>query len=205
MLAGFQVLWQALKDVRHKGYTYIWANIAFVVCSLPVITLPAAYRALMRIGYNAQSSPHETDLSAFWDTFREDFKQSLGWGLAHFAFGLVNITNLIAYQSADGLVFVGLRFIWLASTFIWIGVLLYTWTLYNEMETPSLLGATRNAVVMVLQNPFFTAIVCLGIVLVCIISTFLVALWALLTFGVISSIANIAVVNRLSHYREIQI
>ena len=155
MLAGFQVLWHAFKDVRLKGYTYIWANIAFVVCSLPVITLPAAYRALMRVGYNAQASPHETDISAFWDTFREYFKQSLGWGLAHLVFGVVNITNLLAYQSTEGLLFAGLRVIWLGSTFVWIGVLLYTWTLYDEMESPSLIGATRNALVMVLQNPFF--------------------------------------------------
>ena len=204
MGSGLRSVLRGLNSVRLNGYAYIWANLAFVALSLPVITLPAAYRALFRMGHHAQTEPSEADLALFWETFRQDFWKSLLWGLAHVLYGLITVSNLSTYEAVEGTGVTLLRFIWLGGAFVWLGALTYTWPIYYEMEQPSLLSATRNAVIMTLRNPFFTLMVLLSILLLALISTVLVATWILLTFGAISAVANAAVLDRLALYRTVQ-
>jgi hypothetical protein len=59
----------------------------------------------------------------------------------------------------------------------------------------------RNALVMVLRNPFYTLVLLLVILLLAVISTVLVAAWLLLTWGAIAAIANTAVQDRLERFR----
>lgn len=204
MGSGLRSVLHGLNSVRLNGYAYIWANLAFVALSLPVITLPAAYRALFRMGHHAQTDPSEADLALFWETFRADFGKSLLWGAAHVLYGYITVTNLRTYADQEGTAVTLLRLTWLAGAFLWLGALTYTWPIYYEMEQPSLLSATRNAVIMTLRNPFFTLMVLLCILLLALISTVLVATWILLTFGAISAVANAAVLNRLALYRAAQ-
>ena len=67
---GLRAVWRGLGNFRNLGYAYIWANLAFVALSLPLITLPAAYSALQRVGHLAHTDPSEANLSAFWETVR---------------------------------------------------------------------------------------------------------------------------------------
>lgn len=201
MLDGIRVLGRGLNSVRLNGYAYIWANIAFVALSLPLITMPAAYSALVRVAHVAQTEPSEADLAMFWDTFKSNFWRSLPWGLANLVFAYVNFTNLIAYNDAQGTFIEVLRVLWYASTIIWAGTLLYTWSIFYEMETPHLWQALRNALIMILYNPIFTLTILAGVALLSAISVVLVALWMLLTFSVIAAIGNAAVLDRLARYR----
>lgn len=201
MLAALRSIVNSLKQLRHQGYAYIWANMAFMVLSLPLVTLPAAYSALMRVGHAAHTEPHESDLALLWQTFRANLWRSLPWGVAHALFALVNFTNLLAYRGAySGL----LQIAWLSAGMVWVGVLLYTWPLYYEMEHPNLLGATRNALLMVLQNPLFTVLIVFCVSIYVLLSTIFIAAWALLTWGAIAALANAAVLNRLNAYRKAQ-
>ena len=202
MLAGLRVLGRGLNSVRWNGYAYIWANLAFLALSLPIITLPAAFSALFRIGHDTFTEPSEADLTLFWETFRANLRRATLWGLANLAFAVVNFSNLMAYQDRHDLSIQVLRIVWVATTYLWCGVLLYTWPIFYEMETPSIWLATRNAVVMTLLNPIFTLVVLLGILLLSVISTVLVALWMVLTFGIISAVGNAAVLDRLATYRK---
>jgi hypothetical protein len=65
------------------------------------------------------------------------------------------------------------------------------------METPTLVGAFRNAAVMILLNPFFTLGVWLGVIVVVVLSTAFPAAWFLLTGAALAAIANSAVQDRL--------
>lgn len=202
MLAALSAIKEALQNVRLQGYTYIWANLAFVTLSLPLVTAPAALSALYRVGHAVHSEPHEADLDLFWQTFRANLWRALPWGLAHAVFAVVNFSNMLSYREADGIVFQLLQVFWAGAGFVWLALLLYTWPIYYEMEKPALLGATRNALVMILRNPFFTLMIVLGVLIIAVISTVLAAAWVLLTWGVISAVANAAVMNRLQHFRQ---
>jgi len=201
VIDGLRVIWRGLNSVRIQGYSYIWANLAFFFLCLPVVTMPAALSALFRVGYVAHTEPHESDLSLFWETFRENLWRALPWGLAHAAFAIVNFTNLFSYAGTPGLLAESLRLVWIASGMVWAGIMLYTWPIYYAMEQPNLMQATRNAFIMVVRNPFFTTTILAGLLLLAAISTILVAAWVLLTWGAVSAIANAAVLDRLSVFR----
>lgn len=204
MIEAFKTIFNSLNQLRNQGYAYIWANMAFMVLALPIITLPAAYSALMRVGHAAHTETHHSDLGLMWNTFKANFWRALPWGIAHALFAVVNFTNLISFSGATGWVAGVLQFCWLMAGFVWLAVLLYTWPIYYEMEEPDLLGATRNALVMVLQNPLFTLILVIWVSILMVLSTILVATWALLTWGAIAALANAAVMNRLNAYWEAQ-
>jgi hypothetical protein len=38
----FRFLWEIIKHFNLRGYLYVWANLAFVAVSLPVLTIPLA-------------------------------------------------------------------------------------------------------------------------------------------------------------------
>ncbi|NOG52060.1 MAG: DUF624 domain-containing protein [Chloroflexi bacterium] len=70
MIDGLRVVLQALNDVRRQGYVYIWANLAFVVLSLPVVTMPAALVALFTVSHHAQTEGARRGFDLFWETFK---------------------------------------------------------------------------------------------------------------------------------------
>lgn len=202
MWDGLRAVWRGLRNFRDLGYAYVWTNLAFVMLSLPLITAPAAYSALMRVGHLAYSDPSEADLAAFWESFRANFRRSLVWGLANVLFAVVNFNNLIAYSSINTPPVLVLEAIWFIATLIWLGMLLYTWPIYYEMREPTIIGAMRNALVMVLQNPLYTITLLIVIAALMVVSTLLIACWLLLTWSAVAAVANAAVHDRLERYRS---
>ncbi len=201
MWDGAHAAWRGLRNFRDLGYAYIWANLAFVVLSLPLVTAPAAYSALQRVGHLAYTNPSEADLSAFWETFRANLLRALPWGVANVAFAVVNFSNLLSYGGGTTPATIAYEVLWTVAGLVWLGMLLYTWPIYYEMAEPTVLGATRNALVMVLRNPFFTLTLLVVIAVLAVLSTVLIAAWLLLTFGLIAALANGAVQDRLERYR----
>ncbi len=188
-----RILWRAFQEVRLKGYAYIWANLAFVALCLPVFTAPAALSALFRVSYEAQTSPSTADLALFWQNFKANIGRGVVWGVAHGVFAFINFSNLISYANADDPLWSALRFVWIGSAFVWFGVVLYTWPLYYSMAQPNLWISTRNALVMVLQNPLSTLMILIVLGMISVLSTLLVATWLLLTFGIIAAVGTAAV------------
>jgi uncharacterized membrane protein YesL len=201
-MLALRAMWRGIKDVWQKGYTYIWANLAFIVACIPIITIPAAWSALYKVCHEAQTSPSNADIDLFWEAFKANFLRSLPWGACHTAFAVVNFLNLTTYNTSQDPFTIALRVVWWGATFLWLGVLLVSWTFFYEMESPTLMGATRNAVIFVLQNPLFTLII-LGVIgVICLLSTLLVALWLVLTVSTIGAIGTSAVMMQLEIYRK---
>jgi uncharacterized membrane protein YesL len=201
MVQGFLAGGRGLKNLWFNGYPYIWANLAFIVLSLPVFTAPAAYSALVRIGHESQTNPSEADLALFWRTFRKNLLPSLPWGIANFVFAFISFSNFLAYNEAPAWWVQLLRIGWLASSFVWLGVLIYTWPIYYEMETPSVWGATRNAIVMTLLNPTFTLAVLILLLVISMVSTVLTMSWLILSWGAVSAVVNAAVLDRVARIK----
>lgn len=204
ILQGWRVVLQGISSVRRNGYAYIWGNLAFLLLSLPIVTAPAAYSALVRMAYETQTEPTTADLGLFWETFRENLWRALPWGMVNVLFVGVTFSNFLAYNHVPGFTVFCLRLAWLASTLAWCGIVLYTWALYYEMENPSVWGATRNALVMTLKNPLFTFAVVIGVMLLSAVSTVLPMLWILLTWSAVAAIGTAAVLNRLAEFRSSQ-
>jgi uncharacterized membrane protein YesL len=198
MFSGLKAFWRGILHLNHRGYVYVWANVLWVFLSLFIITAPAAWAGLMKMSHHAYYHP-STDIHDFWDGFKENFKRGLVLTLLNFIIIGINIWNLAAYRESVGVGVIALRLVWLSVLWVWFTVQLYMWALFYEMETPTLWGAMRNALVMLVLNPFFTLGLWLGLILLLIFSTVLPVSWLLLTGGALAAIANSAVRDRLQN------
>lgn len=192
--------WRGFKEVWQKGYTYIWANLAFIAACLPIVTIPASWSALCRVCHEAQTSPTNADLDLFWQAFKANLLRAFPWGIIHTIIGTVIIINLT--NNTPSPISTITQIIWWGILFVWLGIFLATWTFYYEMESPTLWGATRNAGIFVFQNPVLTLIILVVMCMIGIVSTFLVALWLVLTVSTICAISTSAVLIVLDRYRQ---
>ncbi|MBC8099531.1 MAG: hypothetical protein H7Y11_08810 [Armatimonadetes bacterium] len=195
-MAAFSVMRAALRHLNQRGYIYIWANLAAVACALPIVTAPAAWAGLVKLSYNAHLTP-SADLGDYWEGFREQLGRGLLLSLLNVVVVGVNVVNLLAYAGDGGLGMHLIRAVWIAALAVWFSVQFYLFPIYYHMHTPTLLGALRNALVMVYLNPLFTLILGGGIGLLMIASSVLFAAWLLLTLSALAVLATAAVLNRL--------
>lgn len=197
ILAGLKACWRGLRNVNHRGYIYVWGNLLWLMLSLPIVTAPAAWAGLVHLSRVAHTAP-SVNLEAFWEGFRVNLRRGFVLGVINFVVIGVNVVNLAAYWTRPDLGASVLRWLWLLILLVWLSIQLYLWPLFYEMKTPNLRGAFRNAAVMVYLNPLFTLGLWIVIVPVVFLSTFLLAVaWILITGGLLASIANAAVLDRL--------
>lgn len=196
MFAGLKAWWRGLAHLNHRGYIYIWANVLWFILSLPLVTAPAAWAGLVKMSGLAYQYP-STDIHDFWQGFKENLKTGLVMALLNLVVVGINFSNLAAYASSEGVGAVSLRVLWISVLWLWFATQFYMWPLLFEMKQPTLLGAMRNAVVMVVLNPFFTLGLWIGIILLVMLSTAFGAAWLLLTGSALAAIANSAVTDRL--------
>lgn len=190
-------LWAVMKHFNLRGYLYVWANLAFVAVSLPLLTIPLAWAALVRLSQLAQTS-HHVDLHDFWQALRENFWRGMVLGLVMALLLLINLSNLYNYWQETAWYFWLLRGFWIGTLFLWFTLQIYLWPLYYAMEKPSLLTAFRNAFIMILLNPFFTLELWFVILLVVALSSLLPAAWLLLTVSFLACLCAAATLNRLA-------
>ncbi len=196
MFAGLKAWWRGLMHLNHRGYIYIWANVAWIVLSLPIITAPAAWAGLVKMSHCAYHHP-STDIHDFWEGFKENFKRGLVMAALNIVIVGINLSNLLAYREASGVWVIALRIFWIFILWLWFTIQFYMWSLFYEMENPTLFGTLRNALVMIVLNPFFTIGLWMGVIVLLVLSTMLPAAWLLLTGSALAAIANSAVLDRL--------
>ena len=189
-------LWQSLKHFNSRGFLYIWANLAFVAVSLPLVTMPLAWAALVRLSHLAQTTPR-VDMNDFWQACRENFWRGLGLGLVTALILLINLSNLYTYRYETGFFIWMMRGVWLGTLFIWFSLQVYLWPLYYEMEKPQLSVAFRNAFIMLFRNLFFTLGLWFIIAIVSVLSSIFPVAWLLLTMSFFACLSASATLNRL--------
>ena len=205
-----RVWWRVLRHVNLRGYIYIWANALAVVLSLPLITLPAAHAGLVYMSLQAQTKPH-ADLNDFWQAFKDNLRRGVVVFVLHMLIIGINFFNLYSIRYQPGLEAVVLRLLWIILILLWLSLQFYVWTLFYEMEHPSLAGAFRNAGLMLLRHPFFTVAIWFTLIPVVLISLLLPPLILLLTFSVLAAFSVAATLDNLritgydnpEHYRPI--
>jgi uncharacterized membrane protein YesL len=196
MIAGIRAWWQGLRHLNHRGYIYIWANLCAMVLSLPVLTAPAAWAGLMRMSHQAHRT-ESADFNDFWQGFKENLVRGFILALLNVLIVGVNIVNLYSYQDQSGIGIDLMRMAWVLALILWVTIQLFMWPLFYEMERPSLLGAMRNAAVMILLNPGFILGLWIGLLLIIIASIVIFPAWALLTVSALAAISTTAVLDRL--------
>lgn len=196
MIAGFRAGWRAIRQMNHQSHLYVWGNLLWVVLSLPVVTAPAAWMALVRLSYMQHRHPGVT-MDEFWDAFKQNWRRSIVLALVNAAIIGVNAGNLIAYWDAPGVFAAVLRSVWLLLLLGWFALQLFAYPLFFAMEKPTLVGAFRNAAVMIVSNPLYTVAVTLVGVVMIAFGVLLPPAMLLLVGGAVAALSNSAVQDRL--------
>lgn len=195
-MAFVQIWWRAIKHFNLRGYLYVWANLAFVVLSLPLVTMPAAWAALVRLSHLSQTQ-HQADLHDFWDAFKANLRRGFILAAISAVVLIINITNLYQYRYETGAFIWLMRSVWMGTLIVWFSLQFYVWTLFYEMREPTLWGALRNAMIMLLQHPFSTLANCIGIVLIALISSIMPVAWLLLPFSFFAVLSTTTTLHHL--------
>ncbi len=195
MIAALRVSVRAIRHLNGNGFVYVWANVAFLVFSLPLFTMPAAWAGLARLSFYAIRQPH-AGFEEFMDGVKEWIVRGIPLAILNLAVVILNGYNLLAYRGVSTVDW-ALRLFWIAFLVIWFSIQFYLFPLYYAMEKPRLSGALRNAIIMVLFNPLFTLMLSLVLLIIWSFSTVLFALWFLLTFSFMAVLANVAVQDRI--------
>ena len=195
-MAVLRVYWKTIRHINLCGYIYIWANLLWFALSLPIVTAPAAWAGLVHLSHKAQTKPR-VNLDDFWEGFKANFKRGLVVGGLTLVILVMNLSNLATYGADGSLMSSALRALWAGAIVLWFSLLFYLWPLLMVMETPTLIGAFRNAGLMLLRNPLYTLGLWLGIAALVIFSLIFIPAWILLTGSVIAALATTATLDRL--------
>jgi uncharacterized membrane protein YesL len=154
------------------------------------------YLSSPRVCHHAEREP-ATSLELFWDGFKAGFWRGLAVLALTLVIITVNVSNLWAYSSAEGLWVDIMRVVWISALGLWGVILLYLWPIWEHMEHPTLWGGLRNSAIMALRHPLFSLLLGLCVLLILGISTALAPLWMLLTGSACAALAHAAVTDRL--------
>jgi uncharacterized membrane protein YesL len=196
MFAAFHAVWRGLRHFNDRSSIYVAANLIAFLLSIPLITAPAAWAGLVKMSLLSQTTPTASPAD-MWNAFRTYLRQGLVMGVLNIVIIGINLSNLAMYWYAPGLLYAVLRGVWLLVLVLWLATQIYLWPLFFNMTQPTLRGALRNAVVMILLNPVFTLVLILAMGVIVLISIILVIPWALLTLSMLVSVATAAVLDRL--------
>ena len=196
MLAALRLCWNTVRHLNHRGYIYVWANILWFLLTLPVITAPAAWAGLVNLSRQAHLN-RTASLNDFWAGFRMNLGRGAVMALLNILVIGINLFNIGVYAGQMDVPSLVLRWVWWLTLVIWLVIQFYMWPMFYELKTPTLWGAFRNALVMVLLNPVFTLVLIGVVALLIVISTYLFPAWVVLTGSALATLATGAVLDRL--------
>ena len=163
---------------------------------LPVITAPAGFAGLVKLSHAVYRGEH-VDLNIFWCGVCKNLRQGTILGIISLLVVVVNISNLNTYVEPTPFSS-AIRTIWLGAILVWFALMFYFWPIYYEMDQPGILGALRNAALMIALNPIFTLIHLAGLVAIVAISIAVPPFSILLGFAFVAILSTQAVFDRLT-------
>lgn len=197
MLSALRLLVHAFRHLNHRGYIYVWANVLWFLLTLPIITAPAAWAGLVNLSRQAYLNQN-VSLADFWSGFRINLRRGMVMALLNIFIIVINLFNLGTYQNLNDPLTVLLRGTWWLILVLWLAVQFYMWPLLYELKQPSLVGALRNALVMIMLNPLFTLVILIATTLLIALSMLLFPAWILLTGSALAIVSTGSVLDRLT-------
>lgn len=187
-----------LFELLDRLSPFVLLNLAWVVLSLPVVTLIPATAGLY---YATHILVLDGDASIWdvWKGFRQHFLQSWIWfGLNFLVIGVL-IINYLFYDGFDGRWTTWARLTILLLLFFWFCVQLYAFPMLLFQKEKRIMTAIRNSYVALILRPFFTIGWTLGILIIAALSAlYAFPSWIIFTGALCLYLSNWATRQTLS-------
>lgn len=189
MIDAWTVIGSAVSDIRDIGVYLVALNILWFFSSALIVTAPPATAALYAVtrdlGYG-----NRVERLDFFRLMRRYFWTGWRWGLLNMVAVTLYGANLWFYTLLDPpLNFLGRGF-WTAAFLLWLVTQMYCFPVLLEQERPVVRTAARNAFVLVLLHPVFTAILALFAATLVLASIMVAYFWIFFTVSILCYFYN---------------
>jgi hypothetical protein len=189
-MVALQVLGDTVvHDVRFTGIYLVGFNLVWVICSLPLVTLPPATAALYVVTQRLANGQH-AGLHDFWAAMLRYFAVAWRWALLNMIVLLLVSVNVWFYSGLAKNWSALAMAVWLGIGLAWLVVDMYCIPLLLEQAKPRVGQALRNAVVLCLRHPGFTLVYSFVAAFFIAVSAAIIYLWVLITAALIAFLYN---------------
>ncbi len=170
----------------------MFANLLFIICSLPIFTIGASLTALTTVTQKMKAGQDGYVLQTFFKAFRKDFKKSTILWLIMFALGLILGVDFLAIRQMSSrpmliLVIIGI--------FLWLMVMTWLFALHAKFEN-TVQQNLKNAVLLAIGKApvsLVNAALVIAAAIISILNGFVMA-WAML-FWLMAGFACMSMIN----------
>lgn len=174
MRSSIKALWEVIKDFYPHFPRMVILNIIWLACSLPLVTIPAAYGGLAYATRILVYDETEYNWKQFFSGFKKTFWWSWRWFLPNLIVVVILLINILFFQTEDKNFNLYVRAANIILLFLWCFLQTFTFPFLFEQKKPRMLMALRNSFAVLVHVPGIFIVACLFYWLVTPISTLLV-------------------------------
>jgi uncharacterized membrane protein YesL len=178
-------------------------NLLWVLCWFTILLGPPATLAIYYISYELVGG-QSLGLSGFIEGIRKYFLKSWAWALVNLLVFVIIYSNILFYGNSEWIWVRGMPLVMLILGLVWVVVQFYALPFLMHQDDKSLKIAWRNAYVIAVLNPGYTAVIFGFALLVTVLSLiFMLPLF----LGVVPLVAVLgaqAVKDRVEDYKDRQ-
>jgi len=183
MHASVQTLWSVIKDFYPNLARVVLLNIFWFLCSLPIVTLPAAYGGLAYATRILVYDESEYRWQNFFEGFKKTFFWSWLWFLPNILVFFVLFINILFFQSENQSLSLFIKAGNVVLLAFWFFLQTFTFPFLFEQQKPRMITALRNSFAVLVHAPWLYFITSLFTLTVAIIGVILTVPWIFISVG----------------------
>ncbi len=195
MQFGVKSIWTVLKAFYLQMVRMVILNILWLICSIPVITIPVAIGGLAYAVHILIYDEPEYSWKLFFTGFKQTFWWIWRWVLPNLLLPFIFLINLFFFQSENGTLNIIVRAGNILLFFGWFFLQTFTLPVLFEQKKPQMFMALRNSFAIFVHLPAYFFATFLFFWTIMIISTILVIplLFITISFGMFFSLSMLRI------------
>jgi len=183
MDASVKTLWSVIKDFYPNLARVVLLNIFWFICSLPIITIPAAIGGLAYAIRILIYDETEYNWRQFFNGFQKSFLWTWRWFLPNIVVTLILVINILFFSTDNPTLNLVVRAGNVVLLLIWLFLQTFTFPFLFEQQKPRMLTALRNSFAVLVHSPWLFVITCVFVLTIALMSIILMVPWIFISVG----------------------
>jgi uncharacterized membrane protein YesL len=183
MDTSVKTLWSVIKNFYPNLARVVILNLFWFICSLPLLTIPAAYGGLAYATRVLVYDEGEYNWRDFFTGFKKTFFWSWRWFVPNILVFVILMINILFFSTDNQTLNVAVRASNLALLLFWLFLQTFTFPFLFEQKEPKMTHALRNSFAVLVHSPWYLLVTCLFTLTVAVISVVLMIPWIFISVG----------------------
>jgi len=183
MDASVKTLWSVIKDFYPNLARVVLLNIFWFICSLPIITIPAAYGGLAYAIRILIYDETEYNWRQFFIGFQKSFLWTWRWFLPNIIVVLILFINILFFSTDNQTLNLFVRAGNVVLLLIWLFLQTFTFPFLFGQQKPKMTTALRNSFAVLVHTPWLFAITSVFVLTIALMSIILMVPWIFISVG----------------------